>query len=75
MTYSVSHQHNLRVSNRSMMFGSGVNSTTRHPLPSTTAYTSLVRLGPRKALLTYDNMGCGAPLAARSCFSMEISLG
>ena len=73
VTYSVAYQHNLHETNHSMWYSALVNSTKRSPLPSTTAYTSLVRLEDWKALLTYDNMGCGAPLVARSSFSMEIS--
>ena len=53
----------------SCLYSAQVNSTARNPAPSTTAYTSLVRLNGTAALLTYDMLS-----SPRVMWSMELAL-
>ena len=69
--HSISYQHNLRVAqylNESFAFLPGINDSKSWPW-GTTAYTSLVRLDGRRALIAYD---MEAPIYAS--FSMEVEL-
>ena len=51
------------------LYSAQVNSTARNPAPTTTAYTSLVRLNGTAALLTYDMLS-----SPRVMWSMELAL-
>ena len=68
--HSITAAHNARVRNATLSYTAAVNGTLRGPAAETTAYTSLIRISGRKALLVYD---ANLQQVGAVTFSMEVT--